>query len=299
MSQQVRGATAEPFAVATGLWSHGEGNGYATNTYAHAEGNGCTASGLYAHAEGSGTVATAQGAHSEGNSANASANYAHAEGNSTLASGAQSHAEGNSTTAGGTAAHAEGATCTANGNNSHAEGSVCQAMGNNSHAEGTSAKATCIGQHAKASGQFSSVGDAQYSNYVAYVSTGGSTPTLLTGSGNGAVDASGAATTSVIVTPVSRAYNFRIDAIARRTDVAGEAAAFTITGGIARDSSGVPRLLGAPTTVKWNDTNAAAWTVVPSLVLQSGSTYYLAITVTGEAAKTIRWVATVHTTEVG
>lgn len=299
MSQLIRGAVAEPLGIAPAAQAHAEGNSYSMASYGHAEGYQTTVNGLYGHSEGNNTVAGGTASHAEGLGTNASANYTHAEGNSTTASALHAHAEGVSTTAGGTAAHAEGSTCQASGNNAHAEGSACLATGNNSHAEGSSAKATCVGQHAKASGQFASAGDAQYSNYVAYVSTVGSTPTLLTGSGNGVADTSGTATTSVIVTSSSRAYNFRIDAIARRTDAAGEAAAFSITGGLARDSSGAPRLLGTPTTVKWNDANAAAWTVVPSLVLASGSTYYLAVTVTGEAAKTIRWVATVHTTEAG
>jgi hypothetical protein len=225
----------------------------------------------------------------------ATGSQSHAEGTGT-ASAAQAHAEGVNTTASGAQSHAEGTTTAASGSGAHAEGGFTVASGNYSHAEGSWAKAFRYGQHAKASGQVNVAGDVQYSNYSQFATTTDATATVLT-SGGGAVDSGGGAATSVLTIPVSVAMYYRIELIARRTDVAGECAAWTITGAFSRDATGAPRDVGSPTTVTWADAAASAWTAAVSIANPSGSIYYLALTATGEAAKTIRWCATVHTTE--
>ena len=70
-----------PANVASGSYSHAEGNGTtASRTGSHAEGNGTTASGIGSHAEGNGTFAIDMGSHAEGEDTVASGYYAHAEG---------------------------------------------------------------------------------------------------------------------------------------------------------------------------------------------------------------------------
>jgi hypothetical protein len=103
----------------------------------------------------------------------------------------------------------------------------------------------------------------------------------------------------VLTLPASRAMYFRVECVARRYDAIGESAAWTIVGALVRDVSGVPRFIGTPTTTLYADAGAAGWTLVPSIVTVAGPVYYLALTGTGEAGKSIRWAATVHTTECG
>jgi hypothetical protein len=240
----------------------------------------------------SGGKATGSLAHAEGTSS-ASATGAHAEGSS-AASASNSHAEGNSS-AGGSTAHAEGQS-SANGVNSHAEG-ASTATATYSHAEGNAATALRLAQHAKAGATFASSGDAQYSNYVPVWNTTDATPATLTNTNNTVVTTG--TSINVLTIPASRAFYVRVEGIARRTDVIGESAAWTITCALVRDVSGVPRFIGTPTTATLADAGASTWTLVPTLVTIAGPVYYLALIATGEAAKNIRWVATMHTTEVG
>lgn len=93
------------------------------------------------------------------------------------------------------------------------------------------------------------------------------------------------------------AYLFDCNIIARRTDVADECAAFNLTFAIRRgagESNTV--LMGTPTpTVIAADAGAAAWTCAVAADTTNGRP---AITVTGEAAKTIRWNAQVMFSKV-
>jgi hypothetical protein len=107
------------------------------------------------------------------------------------------------------------------------------------------------------------------------------------------------AATNVLTIPVSRGHRFRVEAIARRTDVQGDFAAWTITGTIVRSSSGSARFIGTPVTVTEADAGASTWTLAVSINTTDATNNYLALTATGETAKTIRWMATIYTTEVG
>jgi hypothetical protein len=273
-------------------------SGKAAGALSHAEGTGqTTTGGAQAHAEGSGSSAGAQGAHAEGSST-ATASNAHAEGSATQATGSGAHSEGSGSVASGNNSHAEGSSTTASGSSAHSEGANTTASGTNSHAEGAGAVASRVAQHAKASSFFNSSGDTQYSNYVAMCFTTDATPTPLLSGNSGLVNTSGT-NTNVLTLTVSRAMYFRFECLARRYDTIGESSAWTIVGALVRDVSGVPRFLGAPTTTVYADAGAAAWTLVPSIVTLAGPVYYLALTGTGEAAKSIRWAATLHTTECG
>jgi hypothetical protein len=76
-------------------------------------------------------------------------------------------------------------------------------------------------------------------------------------------------------------------------------AGFTWEGLVGRDITGNARIIGAPVVNKWNDTAAAAYTVTVSINTTNTTNNYVAVTSTGEAAKTIRWVAKAEWVEVG
>jgi hypothetical protein len=80
---------------------------------------------------------------------------------------------------------------------------------------------------------------------------------------------------------------------ARRSDANDESAAYRIFGCIDRNTGvATTALVGSLTTDTIEDT--VAWNVTVDADTTNGS---LRIQVTGEASKTIRWVATVRTTQ--
>lgn len=255
-------------AFAKGIQSGADGAGVATGKYAHAEGTG-TASGQAAHAEGGVTSASAT----------------------------NSHAEGQSTAASGSAAHAEGFSTTASGSYSHAEGLAGTASGYASHAQGAYSAAPRYAQHSHAGQQFSTAGDAQTVALHASVMTLNATPTVIT-IDQQAVTLTGA-TTNVLTIPTNRAHQFRVAVVARRTDVTGDFAGWRFEGVIAR-ASGSAAFVGTVDGRSWSSgSGSAAWDVTLSVDTTDGTNNYLKITVTGEAAKTIRWSARIDTVEVG
>lgn len=149
---------------------------------------------------------------------------------------------------------------------------------------------TCIGKEARATGRFSVVGDAQRGNFVLRTSTTDATPTAI--STNGAT----ADNTNTIVLRDDTAYAFRGQIIARQ-NTTGDTSAIEFKGVIKRGSgSGATALVGTVTQASLGaNAGASSWAVAFTASTALGG---LAITVTGEASKTIRWVATVTTTEV-
>jgi hypothetical protein len=269
----------------------------AKGLYAHAEGTASNASGDYSHAEGYSTIATGAYAHAEGNSTIASSNAAHAEGNACYATDQYAHAEGSGSQAQTMAAHAEGLGTTASGTASHSEGWNTTASGNYGHAQGVDAIANRHAQHARSAGRFTAVGDAQACGYVARRQTADATPAALTFDG-GAVVLTGAGA-NVLTVPVDRAHQFRVNAVARRSDVSGDVAGWEFRGLIGRGSSGDAAIVGTVQASSWGSAGAAAWDVSLSVNTANATNNYLAITATGEAGKTIKWVANVETVEVG
>jgi hypothetical protein len=90
-------------------------------------------------------------------------------------------------------------------------------------------------------------------------------------------------------------WRFEIDVVARRTDANDEGAAYKFAGAIDRNTGvATTALIGSVAeTIDAEDT--AAWSVAVDADTTNGS---LRIRVTGEAAKTIRWVAFVRTVQV-
>lgn len=314
-------------AIASGESAHAEGRSTrASATNAHAEGINCVAEGQEAHAEGHQTTASTQAhsegymtsasfrAHAEGASTTASGNQSHAEGNSTTASGNHSHAEGDGTQAGGLESHAEGFGSDAWGRGSHAEGMLTYAGEDGSHAEGRDSRAESLnsraggnasktltrGQDAQGASYFAVAGDAQASRVALLAETTDATAKLLK---------TGVSPTStwfsmdvVWALLTNRAYKVRIEAIARRSDVEGEIAGFTWEGVVARNSgsvAGSARIVGTPVETGWSDLAADPWVLGVAINEDDPANPYLEITGTGEAGKTIRWVAGLYVTEVG
>lgn len=253
-----------------GSYAHSEGDATkALGTASHAEGHQTTASGDYSHSEGSGTTASGNNAHSEGQDTTASGVAAHAEGDGCNASGAIGHAEGEYTTASGLASHSEGSNTTTN-SKPHA------------HAEGAYSKNNWQGSHASAEGIFGATGDAQYERIVIRVATADATPTKMR------INA-----TEEMILPASSLFRFTAEIVMVNT-ANGLGGAYRVTGLVGRVGAAAANLpTPATVTTEYEDVSLAACDITVSV---SGNN--LEIVATGIAATTIRWVGSVHFTEV-
>jgi hypothetical protein len=107
---------------------------------------------------------------------------------------------------------------------------------------------------------------------------------------------SAASGTNQVIMPDNSAYYFKARVIAGVTG-AGNTKAWTLEGAIKRGSGvGTAAIVGTvTTTVVATDAGAATWTVTATADTTNGG---LAITVTGQASTTIRWVCKVETAEM-
>lgn len=111
-----------------------------------------------------------------------------------------------------------------------------------------------------------------------------------------ASDGSAATTTNQVILPNNSAYSFSGEVIAGVT-AAGNTARWTIDGAIKRGANAASTtMVGTPTvTMTHFDAGAATWVVAVTADTTNGG---IAVTVTGAAATTIRWVAKIETTEM-
>ena len=166
-------------------------NNVASGQYSHAEGNGTTANGEGSHAEGAGTTAKGSNSHAEGNHTTAYGDNSHAEGwaltaaptieaadiengftgliakwnadEFSLAYGKGSHVEGQDNLALGDNSHAEGGWTKAYGAGSHVEGGSTISIGRCSHAEGYDTTAQGSYSHTEGEGTITTLGnDAEH-----------------------------------------------------------------------------------------------------------------------------------------
>ena len=238
--------------------------------------------GVESIAMGYNTIASGFGACAIGYEATSSGDYSFAEGRGTQATNAggsyANHAEGNNTVASGTAAHAEG--------------SATEASANYAHAEGIESSAYLLAQYAKASGEFSVAGDAQYSNVVLRCATTTASTTEMTLTGGAPLG------NSRVILPANRTWMFTISIAARQTagtGTVGDSGIYKIEGGIKRDGSNNTVLVGSITkTVLGED--QPTWDVTAEA---DNTNECLVIKVNGEASKTIHWVAKADLVEVG
>jgi hypothetical protein len=172
------------------------------------------------------------------------------------------------------------------GTNSVAVGSGSASSGNGTFAVGKGTSATLYGAKAFSNDSFATAGDSQTGMYQlrAITTTAAVTELFL--------DAAGA---QRLVLPSNSVWAFSIFVAARRTDAVGGGAGYKFEGVIRKDTTaGSTTLIGTPSKSILGETNVG-WDVTLTADTTNGS---LKITGTGEAAKTIRWVATVTTTEV-
>ena len=162
------------------------------------------------------------------------------------------------------------------------------ASGVDSFAAGPGALAARIGKEATSAGIFAVAGDAQKGCMKLRGITTNNTPLVIS------ADAGAAAAGNQVTLPNDSTYTFSALIVARRTDADGESAGYKIEGVIDRNGNAASTaLVGSPTvTVLGEDT--AGWDVAVTANTTLGC---LTITVTGENAKTIQWVAVVNTVE--
>lgn len=142
---------------------------------------------------------------------------------------------------------------------------------------------------AEAYGNGASPGNYQRVTYLVRAETTDDTSTVATS------DGLSASINNQVFMAENSTYFFRIDIVARRTDVDGEAAAFKIEGCIDRQvSESSVTFIGTPVKTVVG-TTSSAWDVNVSEDRTNGA---LSVNVIGEAGKTIRWLAKVETVEV-
>jgi hypothetical protein len=109
-------------------------------------------------------------------------------------------------------------------------------------------------------------------------------------------DANAAGTTNQVILPNNSAYSFSGEVIAGVTG-GGDTARWTINGAIKRGANAASTaMVGTATvTMTHNDAGAAAWVVAVTADTTNGG---IAVTVTGAAATTIRWVCRISTVEM-
>ena len=134
-------------------------------------------------------------------------------------------------------------------------------------------------------GNFATYGDAITREYILRNSTSNATQTELFSNG----------TSTKITLANDSTCKFVIHIVARRTDADNESAAYVINGCIDRNgSAATTALVGTPTVTVMGE-DIASWDVTVAADTINGGPRIL---VTGEAGKTIRWVAFVRTVEV-
>jgi hypothetical protein len=160
------------------------------------------------------------------------------------------------------------------------------ATGTNTIAIGSGSNATTWGSTVFANDRFATSGDSQTGLYTLRGITTTATPTELF------LDA---ANSQRLVLPNNSLFTFVIYVAARRTDATGGGAGYKFEGAVRKDATaGSLTLIGTPSKTILGETNAA-WNIT---LVANTTTGALTLTAVGEAAKTIRWTATVITTEV-
>ena len=217
----------------------------------------------------------------------ASASNAIACGTQNAATAQYAVAIGSSNTASGSNATALGSSNTVSGPSASALGTSNNVSGDNSVALGTYASDRGI-KYALvfAAGSFASTGDAQSMQMVARRSTTNATATDLTSNG------AEAGSTNQLVLPNASAYLVKANVIARE-NATGDSKSWEVTAHVVRGANAAATaLVGTPTvTTLFNAAGAAAWAVAVTADTTNGA---IKFTVTGEAAKSIKWVTDIY-----
>jgi Head domain of trimeric autotransporter adhesin len=144
---------------------------------------------------------------------------------------------------------------------------------------------TVFGQNA-----FGVAGDTQWGAVILRASTTDATATVATS------DGAAASTNNQVILTNNQAMTFNA-LITARENATGDTAAWNVSGCIKRGANAAATaLVGTAVSLSTAaDTGATTWTAVCAADTTNGG---LKITVTGQAAKTIRWSATVYTNEL-
>ena len=256
-----------------------------SGVYGTAFGLTCTVSSAYGFAYGRGSTASGESAAAGGRDSTASATY-------TFAHGYQTSITGTSSAGFGYQCSSVGTYNLVAGRSNSIAGSYSAAFGRNHTVTGDWSLATGYGTscphdfaHVIGGESFATVGDCQTTVMVARVSTTDATIASMR---------LGAAAQRITI-PDQTTWVFDALIVARRTDADNESAGYRIIGVIDRQTgAGTTSLVGTPTvTVLAED--AAAWDATVQADSTNGA---LDFRVTGEAGKTIRWVARVTLSEV-
>ena len=163
-------------------------------------------------------------------------------------------------------------------------GAFSDATAQRSFALGNYAKAGSTGKFAFSNQRYAAVGDTQGGLYVLRQQTNNATPIALTTSSGGTPSS------TQIILPSGSAYAFTGTIVAKQLS-SSNAAAWEVKGLIV-NQGGTTTLTNSATTVI---SNTPSW----GMALSADDTNdALAITVTGAASTTIRWVANIQTSEV-
>tara|TARA_R110000796_G_scaffold81249_2_gene179092 strand:+ start:2204 stop:3628 length:1425 start_codon:yes stop_codon:yes gene_type:complete len=174
---------------------------------------------------------------------------------------------------------------------STAIGAITKASQPYSIALGRLSHADMQGKLALSSGGFGGYGTSQTGIVVILTTTTDATPKGLT------VDGGTVSSTNQITLPNDSCYGFTGTVIARENSAqTNDFAVWEIKGGAVRAASASTTALGTYNINKISEsTGATNWSIALSADTTNGA---VAITVTGEASHSIRWVATANTTEV-
>jgi hypothetical protein len=153
---------------------------------------------------------------------------------------------------------------------------------------GTAVVANTVGKYAYSGGLLGGVGSSQTGTFVLGVTTSSATATVL------ATNGSAAGSLNQVIIPNNSAYAFSGIIVARqRAPYGTESAAWKVDGLIRREGTAASTTLVASTVNAIS--NVPGWTLALSADTTNGG---LAVTATGSATASIRWVATVQTSEV-
>lgn len=203
----------------------------------------------------------------------------------------------------GIAGVAVGASASANlnsiavGNSASASGSSTVAIGTSANVQyqysiglGYSATPTSSRMAFKANIMFSANNDAQAGKFILMRQTTDATPLVMTATN------AAASNTNILILPNNGTYAFKGIVVAKDATT-GDSAMWEVTALMKRGANAsTTAIVGTPTITKvFADAGASAWSIALTADTTNGGG---AITVTGEAAKTIRWVSNIDSAEV-
>lgn len=164
-------------------------------------------------------------------------------------------------------------------------GANSTASGNYSAALGVWASAANYGEYAQSSGRFAAAGDAQTSVLTLRRTSINTVPVAMRPDGG----------STFLVVPDNTTWAFSALVVARRTDAAGESAAYRVEGVVSRDAgAGTIAFIGTPAVTPIGEADAA-WSVTVTVNTTQGA---LEINGVGAADKNIRWVARLEISQV-